>query len=360
MLRAERVARLVSIMLLAGLLHSCGGYEAPPPLAPSPVTPTVVRIEILGPRAVAPAESVQLRVVGHMSDGSTKSDLGQVQWRSQQRDIASIDGAGLVTGGQRGETVINVVAGGKTASTEFIVIPPGTFKLSVIVREGPTLALDVRVEVVAGVGTGQFDLTSVGGRYDLYGVSGTTDLRISGNGYRERIERVVVTENTVVTLEVVPLRDRVDVSGNYTLAIDGDPACQAALPQGLGSRRYGAVVSQSGPNVSVSLSGANFRLNGVTRNTFLGRIDGQNQNIVFNLGDAGDAYYYYDPKPDVIEELGDGYFLYFRGGAVTSISGRSLSGTFTGRIEQLLYRGPFNYTRVASCSSRQVSFVLSR
>jgi hypothetical protein len=351
-------------VLLAGLLHSCGGDKGVTspfgPTAPSPAQVTLIRLDIVGLRAVAPGESIQLRVVGQMSDGSTASDLGQVQWQIQHKNVASVDTSGLLTGLQSGETLLVAVAKGRNTSTQLMVIPTGTFKLTVVVNEGSSPALDVRVEVLAGVGAGLFDVTSEAGRYVLYGVAGAAEIRVSGNGYRERKERLVVTEHTVVTIEVVPLRDRVDVSGTYTLSIEGDAACQARLSSGLGSRRYTAVVTQSGPNVTVSLSGANFNHFGVTRNTFLGRIDGQNQNIVFNVTGIVDPYYYYDLRPDVMENLGDGVFLYFFGGAVTSISGTSLSGTFKGRIRHVRYQGPFNYTRLGECSSTQASFVLSR
>ena len=60
--------------------------------------------------------------------------------------------------------------------------PAGTFRLSVVVNEDPALALDVRVEVVSGVGAGLFDVTPVNGRYDLYGVAGDAEIGISGNG----------------------------------------------------------------------------------------------------------------------------------------------------------------------------------
>jgi hypothetical protein len=218
------------------------------------------------------------------------------------------------------------------------------------------------VEVIAGLGTGQSDVTPTNGRYDLYGIAGESQIRISGNGYAEQTVRVNVTDHAVISVQVTPLRERVDVSGTYTLVIDGDPACQAALPPGLATRRYTAIVTQAGPDVSVSLQGANFDLFGATRNTFRGRMDGRSEHVVFNLGGFSDTFYAYayEPRPDVIENLGGSLYLYFVGGAVTTVSHAGLAGTFNGRIRQLLFQTPWYATRLFECSSSQVSLVFSK
>ena len=353
------------MLLLAVYVHACSDEPAVrpnPPLGPTPTPATIVRVEVTGPRTVAPGETIQLRVIGHLADGSTVDLSGQASWRSQQDDIVSVDASGHATGRQSGETVVSVSAASRSASTQVLVVPAGTFRLSVIVNEGSALALDVRVEVIRGVGTGLFDVIPVSGRYDLYGVSGETEIRISGSGYREEVRRIVVNDHTVVTVQVVPSRDRVDVSGHYTLAIEGDAGCRAALPPGLASRRYDAIVTQTGPDVKVQLGGAEFGLFGLTRNTFAGRMDGRSENIVFNLGGFSDTFYRYayDPRPDVIENLGGSLYLYFAGGAVTSVSRTRLSGTFNGFIRQIQFTTQWYATKLFECSSTQTSFVLSR
>jgi len=357
--------RLITIGTMVAVIQACGddpGTRPNPPSGPSPALAALVRIEIAGPRTVAPGESIQLRVIGQLADGSTVDLADQASWRSQQDDIVSVDASGHATGRQSGETVVSVSAGSRSASTQVLVVPAGTFRLSVIVNESSASALDVRVEVVRGVGKGLFDTTPVSGRYDLYGVAGETEIRISGSGYQEEVRRIVVNDHTVVTVQVVPSRDRVDVSGHYTLAIEGDAGCRAALPPGLASRRYDAIVTQTGPDVKVQLGGAEFGLFGLTRNTFTGRMDGRSENIVFNLGGFSDTFYRYayDPRPDVIENLGDSLYLYFAGGAVTSVSRTRLSGTFNGFIRQIQFTTQWYATRLFECSSTQISFVLSR
>jgi hypothetical protein len=321
-----------------------------------------VRLEIMGPRTVAPGEQVQFRVDGRMSDGSTVDYSANAIWRSQAPDILSVEAKGLATGGAAGATVLSVTVQTISASTEIVVLPAATFRLSVVVTEASAPALDVRVEVISGVGTGLFDVMPVNGRYDLYGVAGPTEIRVSGNGYLDHLERVSVTQHTVVTVQMVPGRTRADVSGTYALVIEGDAACQAALPTGLATRRYTAVVTQKGPDVTVSLHGAEFGLFGLTRNMFTGRRDGASERIVFNLGGFSDTFYAYayEPRPDVIEDIGDSTHLYFVGGAVTTVTRHALSGTFDGKIRHIQFRSPSWGVRLSECVSKRISFVLSR
>jgi hypothetical protein len=357
-------SRTVVASLLALTLAACSGDS---PARPTRVGPTqsrdvfLARLEIVGPRSVAPGESVQFTAVGHLSDGTTTAySASQTSWLSQHSGVLAIDADGRASGGQAGETTLSVKVSTLSASTEIVVLPAGTFKLSVVVNEGSVPALDVKVEVLSGVGAGLVDLTPVNGRYDLYGVAGDAQIRISGSGYRELIQHVFISEPTVVTVQVVLSIERLDVSGNYVLTIEGDAPCQEALPDGLANRRYDAVITQVGPDVRVVLQGADFRFEGATRNSFSGRMD--NEHIVFNLGGFSDTFYAYsyEPRPDVMEHLGDAVYLYYVGGAVTSVSRRTLSGTFQGQIRQIEFRSPPTVKRLSECASNATSFVFSR
>ena len=121
-------------------------------------------------------------------------------------------------------------------------------------------------------------------------------------------------------------------------------------------------MSQAGPEVRVLLSGAEFGLFGITRNSFTGRMDGRNENIVFNLGGFSDTFYAYayDPRPDVIENLGDSIYLYFAGGATTSVSPTKISGFLNGVIRQVKFHTQWWATRLNGCSSNRIAFTLSR
>ena len=81
----SKIARHATMLLLAVYVHACSDEPAVrpnPPLGPTPTPATIVRVEVTGPRTVAPGETIQLRVIGHLADGSTVDLSGQASWRS--------------------------------------------------------------------------------------------------------------------------------------------------------------------------------------------------------------------------------------------------------------------------------------
>jgi len=263
---------------------------------------------------------------------------GQATWQSQNTSVLSIDDSGLATGNRPGESVITVRVASISSATEVVVVPPNTYRLAIIVREGGSTSLGVRVDVIQGAAAGLSSIEPVNGRYALYGVSGDMVIRVSGPGYRAHIQRVVVTDHTIIEIEIIPERPRVQISGDYTLTLTANPTTCGALPAEVRVRRYAAQVSQLGPEVWVTLANAGAPGGSLVRNQFGGRLDADNSRIVFNLAlntrfgyyDGGDTYY---PPPDVAERMGGTAYLLISGGAVTSVSERSLSGTLLGLIQ---------------------------
>ena len=358
------VWRVSIVLILAGVLHSCGGDRSPvaptTPVTPAPVPATLLRLEIVGPRSVAPGESVQFLATGHYSDGSSRDVTSQASWSSQRSGILTVDATGRATGRDFGESALLVRAGGRSATTEVVIVPAGTFRLSVIAREAGVFALEVRVEVVSGRGTGLFDATPVSGRYDLYGVEGDTQIRVSGSGYVDHVQRVMVAEHTVLTADLTLARPRHDPSGTYRLTITADPACADALPAEARVRRYGAAVSQFGPEIRVALTEATFRVAEGRGDRFAGRVDGSGSRAAFSLAFLNDSYggIY---TADVVESLGGSQYLVLKGEAVTSIWPSTLAGVFSGSMDVWdIGPGFYNSRRIASCPSTQHRFVLSR
>jgi hypothetical protein len=350
-----------AVSLAAFLLAVLSACDDRPPTAPgsTPTTasPMFVRLEIVGPRSVPPGETVQLRLTGHLSDGSTIDLTSQAGWQSQHRDVLSIDSTGRATAHRLGESVITGRAGQMTSLAEIVVVPAGTFRLSVIAREAGVLALDVRVEVLSGRGAGLFDVTPDNGRYDIYGVEGDTLIRISGSGYIDDIRRLTVTEHMVVNVDLVPTRPGPPSGGTHTLTIAAAPECRDALPEDLRTRKYVAVVGQLGPEITVTLHGADFQYSrSSTRNRFSGQMDGAGSKALFSLG-LHDGFYY--PEPEVVESLGGSRFLMFVGRADTLVSQNAFAGVLDGSIE--LWEVTFYTSRqLAACRSSQHLFVLSR
>jgi hypothetical protein len=256
----------------------------------------------------------------------------QASWFSQNSSVLAVEGLGRATARQLGESVLTVRSGPMTSTTEVVVVPAGTFRLAVVVREAGSIFLDVRVDVLEGRGAGLSSSRLVNGRYALYGVAGDTLVRVSGRGYREHSQRVVVFDHTVLEVEMVPERPRAPIAGDYTLTITADPAPCRALPEDLRVRRYPVQVTQLGPEILVTLAGGN-----LVGNRFGGRLDADNMRASFNLAAYWYYYYFYsatlNPPPDVAERISGSTYLLISGGAATTVAERTLSGTLRGTFQ---------------------------
>ena len=360
-----------SAVVLTGLLSACGDDRSPvrpsPPTTGVPVA-TVSRLEIVGPRSVPPGEIVQFGVTGHLSDGSTRDMSSQASWQSQNPSSLTIEGLGRATARQVGESVLTARVAGMTSTTEVVVVPAGTFRLSVVAREGGSIFLDIRVEVLEGRGAGLFTTRLVNGRYALYGVAGDAVVRVSGRGYRDHIQRVAVTDHTTIEVEMVPERPRAMISGDYTLTITANPTRCGALPAELRVRRYTARVTQLGPEILVTLAGGEPAVGTLVRNQFGGRLDADNGRASFNLAlnQLYSYYYYYysptvfSPPPDVVERLAETTYLVISGGGAASVSERSVSGNLRGSIQLYEMSVPWTLTRRGAGCNAEHGFVLSR
>jgi hypothetical protein len=283
----------------------------------------------------------------------------QTAWQSQNPSVVSVDAAGQATGRSHGESVVTARTAGRTVTSEIVVVPTGTFRLSVVALEAGVVAFDVRVEVTDGTGTGQMDSTPIRGRYDLYGVAGDVGIRASGAGYRDHIQRVVVSDHTVIGVEMVPSQPRTAISGSYAMTLEADPGCREPLPSDLRRRQYTATVTQSGPELRVTLHGADFSIRNGTGNGFVGSMTADSARVVFDLDDFDDSFYsYFYSNPDVVESLGDSTNLAIVGEAVTTVSPSALAGTLDGSIRLFQYRQ--RVTWIAECRSTRHPFVLNR
>ena len=312
-----------------------------------------------------PGQSVQLVVIGHFADGSTHDVTKEVAWTVGSAVLAVDPASGRATGILPGESAVTVRLRSITATTEIVVVPTGTFRVSVLVREGGGTIDDVRVDVTDGRGQSFSDTTAVNGRFDVYGVAGDSQVRVTGAAYQDHVQRVAVIDHLLLTVEMVAVRPRSDISGSYTLTIAADAGCADRLPEDLRTRRYGAQVSQAGRDIVVSLQGVALVTNSQWGGRFTGRTDGSSSEVVFNL--AVDFYYasYYLNgtflyPPDVFERLGGSRYFGASGRAVTRVSATALSGVLDGSmwISDAMKSWPARVE--AECRSTQHAFVLSR
>jgi hypothetical protein len=252
-----------------------------------------------------------------------------------------------------------------TSSRTIIVVPAGTFRVIGVVREVEPPAAPVygaRVDVVPEV-SGLSATTDAYGNYRLYGVPPGASIRATKAGYEPRVVPLTVANHQSVNLSLALAGARLGLAGNYTLTVAADSCTGAGnLPGDLRTRTYAASIAQSGGALTVTLSGANFRVNSTGRgNRFQGRADAA--GATFTLG-PGSAYYYfyYGPSsfPDVVEQLPDSTHFVVSGTADTSATPSGLSGALNGSLQRFDSRFPSDWFSLGECTSPTLRFTLSR
>jgi hypothetical protein len=249
-----------------------------------------------------------------------------------------VSAAGLLTA--RGNSFADVSAAynGLTSTREVIAVPEGTFRLTGIVTDVTAPAGPVNsalVDVTDGSSRGLSTFTGSDGRYNLLGVAGDIEVRVTKHAYRQLVQRVVVTDHQRLDVDLQIDGQLPDVSGSYVLTIDAADTCTTALPEEAMSRKYSAILRQVGPELRIEVGGARFAkvypgwtANGIEH----ARV--WPDNVQFGLGGVGcDLFYYgFCAGPDVMEELAPSRFYLPSGSVVLSISPTVLSGALNGEI----------------------------
>jgi hypothetical protein len=366
--------------LFAALTGVYVGACSDPPTRPSPPPPragdpaTILRLEILGPRSVAPGTQVQFTAVAHRSDGSTPNVTIAASWRSTVPSFVTVSTTGLATANQlaRGEAYLEASYEGMTATTEVIVVPAGTYRvLGRVTDIGLTADIGVpgaRIEVI-GSSPGQSTTADVDGRYRLYGVGGEVEMRVTRDGYQPHSQRLAITDHLTidVALRADARRDGGVVEGPYVLTIAASPGCRQSLPEGARERRYTAFLDHfpSSDRLEVLLSGAAFVITGGYGNRFDGRLESGGVSATFRLDPPSVYDFYYGRGGDVVERFEEQYLI-VHGSVVTriaddGIAGMRLTGTLDGEIS-LWKTNPFppdpSQARTAQCVARDHQFTL--
>ena len=116
-------------------------------------------------------------------------------------------------------------------------------------------------------------------------------------------------------------------AGTYTLTITAPAECLDKLPQEVWTRRYTATVTQSGPVLEVSLSGAAFVLDDTGKGDgFRGRIEPG--RVIFTL--ASPDFYYYRTFPDILEETSPSLYFGVYGSVAAAVTAGNISGALNG------------------------------
>jgi hypothetical protein len=116
-----RIAGAFSTLILFATVVGCNGFF---------VNPTLTSIAV-GPQAsIQQGATVQESAVGTYNDGTTQT-LSNVFWSSSEPSVASISGAGLVTGISPGQITVTGASGTVTGSTTVTVTLSGLTAITV-------------------------------------------------------------------------------------------------------------------------------------------------------------------------------------------------------------------------------------
>jgi hypothetical protein len=304
------------------------------PLPPLPAPPvSLARVDIGAPVSIEPQRSAQLAATAVRSDGTTEDVTSQAQWSSSNSATVRISATGEATALRAGEVTITARYQSRTGTVSVLGLPAGTHKLTGVVSEEGRTIDGVSVSIVSGVGSGLTTTTSGGGRFSFYGTAGRVTLQAKRNGYQNVLADVDVTATpTTRNLEIVPARPRLDLSGNYTLTITAH--CDVGvfkIPAPANKRTFDATVQQQGPDLALTVSGANLITSNEGRTRFDGSVDVLD-NVGFGLGSFDVYYYYYVPfnVTGLVEQISSGMTILIAGNVGARASSSSIVGNLSG------------------------------
>lgn len=228
---------------------ACGDDGPQSPNGPSPGSGPLTSLSIAGPAEVAPGTTTQYTATGHYSDGTTRDMTTSVSWSSftALRHV----GGGRFQAFEIGDGRVNANLAGRLASMAVIVITPGTFRLSGTIRDASGTVENVVIEVRSGTGTGLSTKSTFNGRYALFGVAGVVGLRTSAPGYTTQELQVTVDSHGVRDVDISPVSEPVEVSGNWTLIVTTSSACSEMWPAQARKREVAATVTQQGTRLTI-------------------------------------------------------------------------------------------------------------
>jgi hypothetical protein len=344
--------RRVSVAICAiALAVACGGNPVTPS-TPHPAYVTAMRIT--GPSTIAPGTSVQFAAIATLSDQSTQDYTTKVTWNAYSTTVLTISNTGLATGHSNGEGNVQATMTGVVANATVLVMPPGTYRLTGTVTESGLSVWGARVTVVAGTGIGVGDNTDENGMYRLFGVAGDVQVQVTDQGYVPLTKSTHVTTNSVLDFpEFVQVNAQPAFTGTFQVTIQAGEVC-VTIPPADRTRTYTAVVTQNGPGLHVSLSGATFFLHNGYGNYFTGRFQPAYLTFAF-----GSPYYYELEGPDVVEVVAPDRVLAIDGFVETTQTSGEIHAALHGTLsEWQLVNGQLGAS-LASCRSESHGFILT-
>ena len=174
-MRSDRAVLLLGSVILVA---ACGNDA--PPTTPTPAPAAFVRVDIEGPTMhyLGPVgETLQLRAIATMSDGSRPDVTNEAAWSVTDPRVLTVSARGLVTALAEGGTIVTAGYRERAGVTNVLVAPEygPRFPVTGVVRDAaqgtPLVGADLRSanpadQALLAVtdGNGYFDLGSLAGR----------------------------------------------------------------------------------------------------------------------------------------------------------------------------------------------------
>jgi hypothetical protein len=288
---------------------------------------TVTRLTITGPARVAPGATEQYTATADYSDGTTSEVTSRANWSAFPTTVLQHLGGGRFRGVAAGEASMFASLSPRGASFQVLVLPPDTFKLSGTMRDTSGTLENILVEVISGTGTGLKTKSDSGGRYALYGVAGSVQLRASAPGYDTQEATVAVNTNATRDFTLTTSSQSSNVAGNWTLALKTSSACSATWPQVAREREIPTTIAQQGTRLTFAFGGSTVRQGFSFSGSSSGRIASNAFQMILYFDDYYVIYGILD-RPTPTDWVG----IY--GTAEGTATGpNSISGTFTGTFD---------------------------
>ncbi len=170
--------------------------------------------------SVSKAETVQLEVTAHYSDGSTVSITDEANYNSNDSNTASVSENGLITGENQGNTTISIEYDGKNTEAEVTVTDPNVAGLTVTPKN---VTLDMGEEqqltAIVSYGDGTTEDVTEEAEYENHwsfpvnindtGLittkqAGEKDIRVEYEGFNDIVHVKVNQEPQITSITVAP------------------------------------------------------------------------------------------------------------------------------------------------------------
>ena len=346
------------------ITYSCVAVPACDRSPTSPGSPVVLTgLAISGPASAKPGDTLSFSATASYSNGSSRDVTPYTAWSVVGGPALTVSTGGSAVAIRAGEAEIRASyqepLGREiqrvTASTNVLVLAPGTFKVSGRVTEvgGAPLFAGVLVTVVSGNLQGSVSGLA-NGQYAFYGATGPIELEVSGPNYQTLRHNFLVTSNTIHDFALVSLANPVDVGGVWTLTlVDPAPGCPPGFPSAARGRTYTLKLTQQGTHLAVDLSRPGLSI--VLPELFSGSVDHDQVSVDLPsiLDDFTGAL-----SPNIIDRISGTETLSFGVVIRGTVSGSEIVATTAGTI--YYWAAAITGAPAWECTAANHAFVLRR